>query len=99
MIDASIIDETAGLGYMGANKDQVKLVGGDLTSEQLGFAFPNGSPLVDVVNKGLAAMKESGKLAEINAKFFSPDFSVTYDDIAECDENIPEEYLPEDCEV
>ena len=97
--DASIIDETAGLGYMGANKDQVKLVGDDLTSEQLGFAFPNGSPLVDVVNKGLAAMKESGKLAEINAKFFSPDFSVTYDDIAECDENIPEEYLPEDCEV
>ena len=97
--DASIIDETAGLGYMGANKDQVKLVGGDLTSEQLGFAFPNGSALVDVVNQGLAAMKDSGKLAEINAKFFSPDFSVTYDDIAECDENIPAEYLPEDCEV
>ena len=97
--DASIIDETAGLGYMGANKDQVMLVGDDLTSEQLGFAFPNGSALVDVVNQGLAAMKDSGKLAEINAKFFSPDFSVTYDDIAECDENIPEEYLPEDCEV
>ena len=97
--DASIIDETAGLGYMGANKDQVKLVGGDLTSEQLGFAFLNGSALVDVVNQGLAAMKDSGKLAEINAKFFSPDFSVTYDDIAECDENIPAEYLPEDCEV
>ena len=97
--DASIIDETAGLGYMGANKDKVKLVGGDLTSEQLGFAFPNGSPLVDVVNKGLAAMTDSGKLGEINAKFFSPDFVVTYDDIAECDENIPAEYLPEDCEV
>ncbi len=97
--DASIIDETAGLGYMGANKDQVKLVGGDLTSEQLGFAFPNGSALVDVVNQGLAAMKDSGKLAEINAKFFSPDFSVTYADIAECDENIPEEYLPDGCEV
>ena len=97
--DASIIDETAGLGYMGANKDQVKLVGGDLTSEQLGFAFPNGSTLVDVVNQGLEAMEASGKLAEINAKFFSPDFAVTYDDIAECDENIPAEYLPEDCEV
>ena len=97
--DASIIDETAGLGYMGANKDKVKLVGGDLTSEKLGFAFPNGSPLVDVVNQGLAAMTDSGKLGEINAKFFSPDFVVTYDDIAECDENIPAEYLPEDCEV
>ena len=97
--DASLVDETAGLGYMGANKDKVKLVGGDLTSEQLGFAFPNGSPLVDVINQGLAAMEDSGKLGEINAKFFSPDFSVTYDDIAECDENIPAEYLPEDCEV
>ena len=95
--EASIIDETAGLGYMGANKDQVKLVGGDLTSEQLGFAFPNGSTLVDVVNQGLEAMEASGKLAEINAKFFSQDFAVTYDDIAECDENIPEEYLPEGC--
>ena len=81
--DASIIDETAGLGYMGANKGDVKLVGGDLTSEQLGFAFPNGSPLVDVVNQGLAEMVANGKLAEINAKFFSPDFTVTYDDIAD----------------
>ena len=81
--DASIIDETAGLGYMGANKGDVKLVGGDLTSEQLGFAFPNGSPLVDVVNQGLAEMVANGKLDEINAKFFSPDFTVTYDDIAD----------------
>ena len=81
--DASIIDETAGLGYMGANKDQVKLVGGDLTSEQLGFAFPNGSPLVDVINQGLAEMEANGKLKEINNKFFSPDFDVTYDDIAD----------------
>ena len=81
--DASIIDETAGLGYMGANKGDVKLVGGDLTSEQLGFAFPNGSPLVDVINQGLAEMVANGKLAEINAKFFSPDFTVTYDDIAD----------------
>ena len=97
--DASIIDETAGLGYMGANKDQVKLVGDDLTSEQLGFAFPNGSPLVDVINQGLAEMEANGKLKEINNKFFSPDFSVTYDDIAECDEDIPEEYRPDDCEV
>jgi len=97
--DASIIDETAGLGYMGANKDQVKLVGGDLTSEQLGFAFPEGSKLVDVINQGLAAMEKSGKLAEINAKFFSPDFAVTYDDIKSCDENIPEEYLEDDCEL
>ena len=98
-IDASIIDETAGLGYMGANKDKVKLVGGDLTSEQLGFAFPNGSQLVAVVNAGLAEMKANGKLDEISTKYFSPDFTISYDDIAECDQQIPSEYLPEDCEL
>ena len=53
---------------MGANKDSVKLVGEDLTSEQLGFAFPDGSPLVAVINAGLAEMESSGKLEEINSK-------------------------------
>ena len=97
--DASIIDETAGLGYMGANKGDVKLVGGDLTSEQLGFAFPNGSPLVDVINQGLAEMVSNGELDKINEKYFSPDFAVTYADIAECDEGIPVEYRPDDCVI
>ena len=81
--DASIIDETAGLGYMGANKDKVKLVGEGLQTDPLGFAFPDGSPLVAVINEGLAHMKDNGKLQEINDKFFSPGFTVTYDDIAE----------------
>ena len=84
---------------MGANKDKVKLVGDGLQTDPLGFAFPEGSPLVDVVNQGLADMKSSGKLKEINDKFFSPGFTVSYDDIAECDAQIPEDYLPEDCEV
>lgn len=80
---AAILDETAGLGYMGANSEDVKLVGEDLTSELLGFAFPDGSPLVDVINQGLAAMTESGKLTEINSAYFNPDFTLDYDGIAE----------------
>lgn len=79
--DASIVDEVAGLGYMGANKNKVKLVGEGLQTDPLGFAFPEGSPLVDVINQGLALMKENGKLQEINDKFFSPGFTVSYDDI------------------
>ena len=98
-VDASIIDETAGLGYMGANKDKVMLVGGDLTSEMLGFAFPNGSALVSVINAGLAEMKANGKLDEINARYFSPAFTGSYDAIAECDPQIPAEYLPDGCEI
>ena len=81
--DASIVDEVAGLGYMGANKDKVKLVGEGLQTDPLGFAFPDGSPLVAVISEGLAHMKDNGKLQEINDKFFSPGFTVTYDDIAE----------------
>jgi len=80
---ATIIDETAGLGYMGANSDSVMLVGEDLTSDLLGFAFPDGSPLVDVINQGLSAMKDSGKLQEINEYYFNPDFTLDYDGIAE----------------
>jgi len=80
---ATIIDETAGLGYMGANSDSVKLVGEDLTSDLLGFAFPEGSPLVDVINQGLSAMKDSGKLQEINEFYFNPDFTLDYDGIAD----------------
>ena len=80
---AALLDETAGLGYMGANSEDVKLVGEDLTSELLGFAFPEGSPLVDVINQGLAAMTESGKLNEINSAYFNPDFTLDYDGIAE----------------
>ena len=80
---ASIVDEVAGLGYMGANKDKVKLVGEGLQTDPLGFAFPDGSPLVAVINEGLAHMKDNGKLQEINDKFFSTGFTVSYDDIAE----------------
>jgi len=80
--DATIIDETAGLGYMGANEDKVKLVGEGLQTDPLGFAFPEGSPLVDVINQGIALMKENGKLEEINDKFFK-NFTITYDDISD----------------
>ena len=79
---ATIIDETAGLGYMGANSDSVKLVGEDLTSDLLGFAFPE-APLVEVINQGLSAMKDSGKLQEINEFYFNPDFTLDYDGISD----------------
>jgi polar amino acid transport system substrate-binding protein len=73
-IDAVIIDETAGLGYMGANAGDVKLIGPSLSSDQLGFIFPKGSDLVKPVDAALAAMRESGFLNTTNSKYFSPDF-------------------------
>jgi polar amino acid transport system substrate-binding protein len=80
-IDAVIIDEVAGQGYMGENADALKLVGPSMSSDQLGFIYPKGSDLVDPVNQALAAMKADGTLAEINLVYFGPDFTITYDDL------------------
>ncbi|HLE52554.1 MAG TPA: transporter substrate-binding domain-containing protein, partial [Anaerolineales bacterium] len=48
--DGVIIDETAGLGYLGANKEDLKLIGPSISSDQLGFVFPKGSDLVEPFN-------------------------------------------------
>lgn len=80
-IDAVIIDEVAGQGYMGENAEDLELVGPSISSDQLGFIYPKGSDLVGPVNQALASMKADGFLTQVNAKYFGPDFDVTYDDI------------------
>jgi len=81
--DGTVVDETAGQGYLGANKDQLKLIGPSLSSDQLGFIFPLGSPLVGPFNAAIAEMKEDGFLQQINLKWFGPDFITTYAEIGE----------------
>ncbi len=88
-VDAVIIDETAGQGYKGENADKVDLLGESLSSDQLGFIFPKGSDLVAAFNAVLTQMKADGTLAAINAKWFGPNFAVTYDDI-DCGAYCPE---------
>lgn len=80
-VDAIIMDETAGQGYVGVNADSLKLVGDSLSSDELGFIFPKGSDLVDPVNQALDVMRENGKLDELAEKYFSDSFTITYDDI------------------
>jgi len=82
-VDAVIMDETAGQGYVGENANDVKLMGDSLSSDQLGFIFPQGSDLVDPFNQAISAMKADGKLAEISTQFFGDSFTITYDDIAD----------------
>ena len=65
-VDAAIIDDTAGQGYIGENADQLRLIEGSLSSTDLGFIFPLDSELVDAFNAALAAMEADGTLAEIN---------------------------------
>ncbi|RJQ39237.1 MAG: ABC transporter substrate-binding protein [Anaerolineaceae bacterium] len=80
-IDAVLIDEVAGLGYMGTNAESLELIGPSISSDQLAFPFQKGSDLIEPVNMAIQALKDNGFLNEINLKYFGPDFTITYDDI------------------
>ena len=80
-IDAVIIDEVAGQGYLGENADKLKLVGPSMSSDQLGFIYPKGSDLREPVDAALQELMSNGFLEAVNLKFFGPDFNITYDDL------------------
>ncbi|MGD2078870.1 MAG: transporter substrate-binding domain-containing protein [Chloroflexota bacterium] len=80
-VDVVFMDETAGLGYVGVNADQLKLVGDSLSSDALGFIYPQGSDLVEPVNQALAELKANGTLEELAVKYFTDAFTITYDDL------------------
>jgi polar amino acid transport system substrate-binding protein len=69
--DAVVIDEQAGLGFMEINKDKMKMMDiVDQVPEELGFVYPQGSDLIDPINKALAEMKANGTLDTIYAKWW-----------------------------
>jgi polar amino acid transport system substrate-binding protein len=80
-VDAVIMDETAGQGYVGVSADQLKLTGDSLSSDQLGFVFPKGSDLVPAFNAAMAVLREDGTFDALAQKYFSDEFTLTYDDL------------------
>ena len=80
-VDAVIMDEMVGLGYQGENAELLELIGPAITSDELGFYFPEGSDLVDPVNQALQVLIADGRLNALNAKYFGPSFDLTYDDV------------------
>jgi polar amino acid transport system substrate-binding protein len=81
-VDAVIIDDSAGLGYIGENKESIKTIDDPLQSDPLGFIYPLGSDLVEAVNQAIAELQSNGTFEELGVKYFGPDFNVGY-----CDEN------------
>ncbi|OGN89556.1 MAG: hypothetical protein A2Y88_03680 [Chloroflexi bacterium RBG_13_48_10] len=69
--DAVVIDEQAGLGFMEKNQGKMKMleIVGQVP-EELGFVFPQGSDLIDPVDKALAMMKEDGTLDNLYTKWW-----------------------------
>jgi polar amino acid transport system substrate-binding protein len=80
-VDVVIMDETAGLGYVGENAPDLELVGEPLQSDELGFIFPKGSDLVEPVNAALAALQADGTLDELAEKYFTDQFQISPDDL------------------
>ena len=72
-VDAVVIDDVAGQGYTGLNADKIKLLPEELTKEQLGFIYPQGSVLVEPINAALESMMADGSLQAINDKWFGAD--------------------------
>jgi ABC-type amino acid transport substrate-binding protein len=70
-VDAVIMDNTAGVGYVGLNADQVRITGEPLQSDQLGFAFPKGSELVEAFDAAIISMMNDGTLETLNQKWFA----------------------------
>ena len=72
-VDAVVIDDVAGQGYTGLNADKIKLLPDELTKEQLGFIYPQGSDLVEPFNAALETIMADGRLQAINDKWFAAD--------------------------
>ena len=68
VVDAQ--DNVAGLGYVNANPDDVRITGDVLTGEELGFIFSKGDELRDTINEVLAEMDEDGTMDELFQKWF-----------------------------
>lgn len=80
-VDAVIIDDAAGLGYIGENAEEIETIDDPLQSDPLGFIYPLGSDLVGPVNGALQVLRDNGTLEELGREYFGPGFDITYDDI------------------
>ena len=80
-VDVVIIDDAAGLGYIGANADEIETIDDGLQSDPLGFIFPPGSDLVGPVNEAIQELKDNGVFETLGVKWFGVGFDLTYDDI------------------
>ncbi|MEZ4675346.1 MAG: transporter substrate-binding domain-containing protein [Caldilineaceae bacterium] len=70
-VDAVMIDNVAGQGYVGANADKLKITGEAVESEELGFIYGKGSPLVAPIDTALQSMVDDGTLEEYFNKWFN----------------------------
>jgi polar amino acid transport system substrate-binding protein len=72
-VDSVMIDNVSGIGYVGVNSDRLKITGEAVQSEELGFIFGKGSPLVAPINWALEDITADGTLDTLYQKWFAPE--------------------------
>jgi polar amino acid transport system substrate-binding protein len=69
-VDMVLMDAASSQGYIGANPDQLKVVGDPLGTDEFGFIFTPDSDLVAPFNQAIQTMKEDGFLEHLNTRWF-----------------------------
>lgn len=69
-VDLVLVDAASGQGYIGANPDQLKIIGSPLASEDFGFIFTPESDLVEPFNQAIDAMTRDGYFYYLSTKWF-----------------------------
>ncbi|HEY44914.1 MAG TPA: transporter substrate-binding domain-containing protein, partial [Anaerolineae bacterium] len=78
-VDAVIIDEEAGKGFVNKNPGKIMLLPEPVTgAEELGFVFPPGSELTEAVNYALGVLRDDGTLDALYQKYWG-EAEVTFD--------------------
>jgi polar amino acid transport system substrate-binding protein len=69
-VDAVLMDAASSRGYIGANPNKLKTIGGPLGTEDFGFIFTPNSDLVQPFNAALKTMKDDGLIAALDNRWF-----------------------------
>ena len=69
-VDLVLMDAAGSRGYLGANPETLKTVGGPLATEEFGFIFTPGSDLREPFDAAIRVLREEGFLDELNVKWF-----------------------------
>ena len=69
-VDLVLMDAASSRGYIGANPDQLQVIGDPLGTEEFGFIFTSDSDLVAPFNAAIKTMDEDGFLDHLNTRWF-----------------------------
>jgi polar amino acid transport system substrate-binding protein len=87
-VDMVLMDAASSRGYIGANPEELKLVGDPLGTEEFGFIFTPDSDLVKPFDAAIAQMQADGYLDYLNTRWFfliDPNAEDAYDQLPDLD--------------